>query len=63
MTYQFREFATNAFFSIENEKSLEAFTKPKQTAFYTFIWTKSKPLKLIIDSVPYFFLDLVVLSE
>lgn len=52
MHYQFKEFSTNAALHISDQSIFQSFLVPKQTELYTFIWTKSKPLQLIIDSVP-----------
>ena len=52
MQLQFKEFTTSAIFKIENETFLEQFIQPKQTELYTFIWTKSQPIEVVIDSVP-----------
>ena len=52
MTYEFIEFSTNANFSIKDQDSLEGYLNPNQTQLYTFIWSKNKPVKLIIDSTP-----------
>ncbi|MHA7944567.1 helix-turn-helix domain-containing protein [Formosa sp. 3Alg 14/1] len=53
MTHTFNEFSTNAIFNIGNEHDLVPFKKAKQSEFYTFIWAKSDPVELIIDSVPF----------
>lgn len=53
MQYHFKEFSTNAIFNISNENALQSFSVAKQTGLYTFIWAKSKPIDLIIDSVPF----------
>lgn len=53
MHYQFKEFSTNAALHINDQSIFQSFLVPKQTELYTFIWTKSKPLQLIIDSVPF----------
>jgi len=53
MQYQFKEFSTDAVFYINDQKALQSFKIPKQTELYTFIWAKSKPIDLVIDSVPF----------
>ena len=52
MPLQFKEFTTSAIFKIENETFLERFIQPRQTELYTFIWTKSQSIEVIIDSIP-----------
>lgn len=52
MEYQFKEFSTGAIFKIGNETNLKSFSKPKQTSLYTFIWSKSEALELVIDAIP-----------
>ncbi|MBC3845581.1 AraC family transcriptional regulator [Winogradskyella echinorum] len=53
MIYTFKEFSTNAIFSIGNEGDLKSFSKAKQTEFYTFIWSNSDAIEIIIDSIPF----------
>ncbi|WP_299113949.1 helix-turn-helix domain-containing protein [uncultured Winogradskyella sp.] len=53
MQYQFKEFSTDAIFYLNDQKALKSFEIPKQTELYTFIWAKSEPIELIIDSVPF----------
>ncbi|MBP1841280.1 AraC family transcriptional regulator [Formosa algae] len=53
MTHTFKEFSTNAIFNIGNEHDLQSFKQAKQCEFYTFIWAKSEPIDLIIDSIPF----------
>ena len=52
MTYTFKEFSTNALFTIGNKSNLDLFSKPQQLKLYTFIWANSEAIELIIDSVP-----------
>lgn len=52
MQYQFKEFSTDAIFNVHDIERLKSFKASKQTELYTFIWTQTKPLDLIIDSVP-----------
>lgn len=53
MHYQFKEFSTEAVFNINDESYLNQYQNPRQTGLYTFIWTNSKPINLIIDSMPF----------
>ncbi|WP_400076078.1 helix-turn-helix domain-containing protein [Winogradskyella sp. R77965] len=53
MKYNFKEFSTNAIFNIGNESDLKSFSKAKQTELYTFIWTNSEAIEIIIDSIPF----------
>ncbi len=52
MTRTFKEFSTDALFKIGYDTDLKSFLKPQQVEFYTFIWSSSEPIELIIDSVP-----------
>lgn len=52
MTHQFKEFSTNAIFTIGNEADLESFKSPKQTELYTFIWAQNEAIDVVIDSIP-----------
>lgn len=52
MTHNFKEFATNAVFNIENEQLLLKYKTPKQLDLFTFIWANKQPIKLIVDSIP-----------
>lgn len=52
MTYNFKEFSTSAIFNIEDDTHLQSFKTAKQTELYTFIWAKSEPFELIVDSIP-----------
>lgn len=53
MNHTFKEFPTNAIFNIGNAQVLSAFTNPKQTELYTFIWTNTEAIDISIDSVPF----------
>ncbi|WP_339757589.1 helix-turn-helix domain-containing protein [uncultured Winogradskyella sp.] len=53
MIYTFKEFSTNAIFSIGNEDDLQSFNNAKQTELYTFIWANSKAIEIHIDSIPF----------
>ncbi|QDO95465.1 AraC family transcriptional regulator [Formosa sediminum] len=53
MMYTFKEFSTNAIFNIGNAHDLLAYKSAKQCEYYTFIWAKSEPINLVIDSVPF----------
>lgn len=53
MHYQFKEFSTEAVFNINDESYLNQYQNSRQTGLYTFIWTNSKPINLIIDSMPF----------
>lgn len=53
MTHTFKEFSTNAIFNIGNETDLKSFLTPKQTELYTFIWSQTEAIKVIIDSIPF----------
>lgn len=52
MKYTFNEFATGAIFNIGNTDNLTPLKKAQQVNLYTFIWTNSQPVELVIDSVP-----------
>ncbi|WP_407557066.1 helix-turn-helix domain-containing protein [Winogradskyella sp. 4-2091] len=52
MIYTFKEFSTNAIFSIGNADDLRAFKTAKQCELFTFIWAKLEAVELIIDNVP-----------
>ncbi|WP_299112316.1 helix-turn-helix domain-containing protein [uncultured Winogradskyella sp.] len=52
MIRTFKEFSTDAFFKIGNTSNLKSFFKPQQVELYTFIWSHSQPIELIIDSIP-----------
>lgn len=52
MNFHFKEFTTNATFTIKDEIALEQFKSAQQTNLYTFIWAKSLPLDLVVDSIP-----------
>ncbi|SHG74522.1 helix-turn-helix domain-containing protein [Winogradskyella jejuensis] len=53
MQYQFKEFSTKALLQIKDKKALEDFSSARQTEYYTFIWTRDKPIDLVIDSIPF----------
>ncbi|MFD1062445.1 helix-turn-helix domain-containing protein [Winogradskyella litorisediminis] len=53
MVYNFKEFSTNAVLHIGDQTVLSQFKEAKQTKLYTFIWTKSQTLNLVIDGVPF----------
>ncbi len=53
MQKTFKEFTSDAILNIGNEILLEPYKTSKQTGFFTFIRTKSKPLSIIIDGVPH----------
>ncbi|WP_138432370.1 helix-turn-helix transcriptional regulator [Winogradskyella algicola] len=52
MKYTFSEFSTGAIFSIGNSEDLTLLKKAQQVNLYTFIWAKSQPIELIVDSIP-----------
>lgn len=52
MIKEFKEFTTNAHFTIKDINYLEDFTKSKQIESYSFIWTGNFPLEIHVDSVP-----------
>jgi len=52
MTHTFKEFSTEALFKLGNSQNLSAYSQSKQVGLYTFIWAKSNPIELVIDSVP-----------
>jgi len=52
MTYTFSEFSTGAIFNIGNSDDLNPFKKAQQVNLYTFIWARSQPIELIVDSIP-----------
>jgi AraC-like DNA-binding protein len=52
MKYTFSEFSTGAIFSIGNSDDLTLLKKAQQVNLYTFIWAKSQPIELIVDSIP-----------
>ncbi len=52
MKYTFSEFSTGAIFNIGNSDDLTPFKKAQQINLYTFIWAKSEPVELVVDSIP-----------
>ena len=52
MKYTFSEFSTGAIFNIGNSDDLNPFKKAQQVNLYTFIWARSQPIELIVDSIP-----------
>lgn len=52
MIHNFKEFTTNAILNIGDTSVLETYKKAKQTELYTFIWAKTEPINIIIDSFP-----------
>lgn len=52
MNHSFKEFTTNAIFNIDNERVLLQYKTARQTDLYTFIWTNSQSIKIIVDSIP-----------
>ena len=52
MKYTFSEFSTGAIFNIGNSDDLTPFKKAQQVNLYTFIWAKSQPIELVVDSIP-----------
>ncbi|NRD19466.1 AraC family transcriptional regulator [Winogradskyella eckloniae] len=52
MMYTFKEFSTNAIFNIGNETDLLPFKEAKQCELFTFIWSTSEAVSLVIDNVP-----------
>lgn len=52
MTYTFNEFSTGAIFNIGNCDDLTSYKKAQQVNLYTFIWAKSEPIELVVDSIP-----------
>lgn len=52
MEYTFSEFSTGAIFNIGNSDDFTPFKKAQQVNLYTFIWAKSQPIELIVDSIP-----------
>lgn len=52
MKYTFSEFATGAIFNIGNTEDLLTFKTAQQVNLYTFIWARSQPIELIVDSIP-----------
>lgn len=53
MNKEFKEFSTDAIFKLGDISILEQFKSSKQTELYTFIWTQSTPIDIVIDSVPF----------
>lgn len=51
MTREFKEFSTKAVLRVGDESLLEHFMESKKVDFYTFVWTKDKPVKIKVDSV------------
>ena len=52
MLYSFQEFSTGALFNISDTDKLKLYKQSRQVDLYTFIWAKSEPIELIIDSLP-----------
>ncbi len=52
MIHTFKEFSTDALFKIGDHNDLQSFAQPQQVNLYTFIWAKSQPVELTIDSIP-----------
>jgi len=52
MKYTFSEFATGAIFNIGNTEDLLTFKTAQQVNLYTFIWARSQPIELVVDSIP-----------
>lgn len=52
MTHTFKEFSTNALFKIGDTSNLKHYSSPQQVELYTFIWSNSEAVKLIVDGIP-----------
>lgn len=52
MQKSFKEFSTEAVFYISDQTTLQQFVTRKPVSLYTFIWTQTKSLNVIIDGVP-----------
>ncbi len=52
MSSIFKEFNSDAFFTISDASGLSQFTSAKPIAFYSFIWVKKGTVELLIDSQP-----------
>ena len=62
MQKTFTEFSTNAILKIGNESLLFPYQATKQPDLYTFIRTKTKAAKIVVDSTPYTILPNSVLT-
>lgn len=48
----FNEFTTDAILKIADQELLKQYSSAKKIGFFTFIWAKKTPLKVIVDSLP-----------